>query len=307
MNKRIAAIDIGSHSILLTIVEKDLKQHPPFKILCEQIGMTGLARGLHETNFISEQSANRSLQVLHKYHDLIEQHRVQNCCVVATEALRLAKNGADFKQKAEKILKHSIEIISGDREAELSFWSVQKEFLPKESQKVVFDIGGASTEISIGSSQGIEQKESLKIGSVILSEKFGLQSVSESTKALSYVLSILENRPWKLLPSLGIGVAGTITTLLALEMNLTEYKRASVHKTELSTFRLKFWMEQILSMDLEARYRLPALPRNRADVFGGGLVIAYGLTQWFGWNKIYCMDSGVRFGLIYEMLGTQPK
>jgi len=300
---RASAIDIGSNSILLTIVEKD----KPLKVLFDEAYVVGLARGLGNQGVISEDSLQRALTVLAKCKETIQKYDVENLKVVGTEAFRKAKNGPQVKQKIEEVLACPLEIITGNREAELSFLGVQNEFKDSAASKIVFDIGGASTELCLGSESGINQLESLKIGSVLLTEKFGLMNAQQSDTsykdALTFVKNIIQASGWEPFQakSLGIGVAGTITNLLSIEKELKEYSRDAVHGKSISLKKMEYWLKEILHKTVEERKKIVGMHPDRADVFGGGLVIAVALTTYFGWKEIYCMDSGVRYGLLYEM------
>ncbi|MDB5039226.1 MAG: Ppx/GppA phosphatase [Bacteriovoracaceae bacterium] len=298
-NRRVAAIDIGSNSILLTIVEA----RTPLHILVDEATVTGLSKGLSKEGLIQPDRLKKSLDTLSKYRALLDEHDVKEVKVAATEALRKAKNGEEVRKQIEQVLKLPVDLIPGDREAELSFWSVQKDFADRKAKKLVFDIGGASTELCYGSDRGIEHRISLKVGSVLLSEKFGLKNKSDGSEASKYVWELLKPLNWKTEPCLGFGVAGTITTALAVEMKMTQYQRSKVHGQSISRDRIEFWRKEILSRNLDERRDLPGLPFDRADVFGGGVTIISVLMDYFKWNEVICMDSGVRFGLIYEMLG----
>lgn len=301
---RVAAIDIGSNSILLAIAEPGSAQAIPLKILVDEAHVTSLSKGVIQSKMISNASLERSFGVFRRYRELLDEFKIDRMKVVGTEVFRRANNGEDVRKKISEIIQAPVEIISGEREAELSFWSVQKEF-SNQSAKIVFDIGGASTEVCWGSENGIEKRVSLKVGSVVLTEQFGLNAKSKIEPALSHVKGLLREVEWtkSVPPTTGIGVAGTITTLFAVEQKLAHYSRSAVHGKTLSTERLQSWAEEVLKRTVQKRAELPGLPEDRADVFGGGLTIALALAQYFQWHQICCMDSGVRFGLLYEQLG----
>ncbi len=307
---RAAAIDIGSNSILLTIAEVGTTPSGiPLRLLHDEAQVTGLSKGLSVEGFITETAQNRAQPVLTRYAKLIQEMKASATLVTGTEAFRRAKNGNEVKTSFEKILGSRIEIISGDREAELSFWSVQKELSAQNLDRLnlVFDIGGASTELCLGNSDGIQQRISLKVGSVVLAEKFKLNEVCDPAAAISYVQEMIDRDvPWKtnVFGSTGIGVAGTITTLIAMEQRIDPYVRAKVHGQSISVAEVRARLENLCSKTPSQRAEHPGLPIDRADVITGGVSIALGLMQKFEWPKIACMDSGVRFGALYELLGV---
>jgi exopolyphosphatase/guanosine-5'-triphosphate,3'-diphosphate pyrophosphatase len=295
---RVAAIDIGSNSILLTIAERAR----PFEIIVDEARVTGLSKGLSLDGLIQQERLTKSLQVLQHYRSLLDEFGVKKVKVAATEALRKARNGEEVRQRIQEVLKLPVDLISGDREAELSFWSVQKEFPERKAKKLVFDIGGASTELAFGAETGILRKISLKVGSVLLTEKFGLKEKSDGTEACAYVEALLNELGWPNENCLGVGVAGTVTTAFAMEFKLETYERTKVHGHTISKRRIDHWKNEILSRNFEERGGIIGLPIDRADVFGGGICIISSLMSHFGWNEITCMDSGVRIGLIFELL-----
>lgn len=294
---KIAAIDIGSNSILLTIAEAGQS----LKIIVDEAHVTGLAKGLSKDGLIQPERLSKSLEVIQKYRGLLDQQNVKHIRVAATEATRKAKNGAEVCEKIEKILKLPVELISGDREAELSFWSVQNEYPDAAAKKIVFDIGGASTELALGSKEGIEKRISLKVGSVLLTERFGLDKPADPKPALNYVLDLLRELKWQEPTALGVGVAGTTTCLFAIHLKLKVYDRPSVHLKNISLADTETILKSVTSKNLSERSLMPGLPSDRADVFGGGICIIYALMKYFQWQSFICMDSGVRFGLLYEM------
>jgi len=306
-NEIAGAIDIGSNSILLTIARRGQSlSGVPLEILVDEAHVTGLSKGLEQSGKISEERLKHSLEILQKYRKYLDQFKVAKFEVVATEAFRKASNGADAKLAVEKILQSPLEIISGEREAELSFWSVQKEHRDSAANKIVFDIGGASTEVVLGSNAGIQKKISLKVGSVVLTEKFELQKKSSSDDVLNFLRTFIhENISWhdQAGSTLGIGVAGTMTTLIAIQNKMPVYDRNKVHGQKISIQDAQRILDLVLSKEGKDRSQsITGLSADRADVFGGGLSILVALSAAFRWSEVLCMDSGVRFGLLYEML-----
>lgn len=306
-----AAIDIGSNSILLTIVEFEENFSSP-KILHDEARVIGLAKGVHANGNISVESCERAKDCLRDYRSIIDRFSVEadHVRVAATEGLRRPRNGKEVRRELEEVLGFTIELISGQEEAELSFWSVEHEFESSpEASKVVFDIGGASTELIWGNRQGPQRLCSIPMGCVLLSEAFGLDKESEAIAAQSHFESLMMRENFfKELPDLssveGFGVAGTMTSLIAVAQSISPYKREKVHGQSIFQKQVIEWRDKILSLPLEKRKQLVGLEPKRADVFGAGLVILSCLMKAFQWNKVRCADSGVRFGLLYQMAPT---
>lgn len=300
MGERFGAVDIGSNSLLLTIIEKA----NPYRILHDEAHVTGLAKGLTKDGMIQPERQKKSEAILKNYGELVKKYQVKKFKAVTTEALRRAANGLVVKKSLEENLQYPIELIDGNREAELSFFSVQKEYSDKKISKIVFDIGGASTELCLGNEDGISKKISLKVGSVVATEKFQLQKPASPEEALKYIESLIAESPFKeaKVESVGIGVAGTITTLAAMILKLEKYDREKVHLLKIKKSDVDSLVKKVLSLSTDERGKIPGLTLDRADVFGGGILIIKALMDYFKWPEIICMDSGVRFGLLYEML-----
>lgn len=298
-----AAVDIGSNSLLLSVVESDGIQ---FRILEDESHVTGLAKGVLAGSDASPEKIDRSVQVLRRYSEILERYAVQSFQAVATEGIRRLGNADVVRQALEAALQRPIQIIPPLREAELSFWSVQKAHPNSKTPKLVFDIGGASTEIIYGDSHGIKRMCSLKLGSVVLSDRLKLQEAQDPELPLQEVLRLLEasefNDLRSLAPVIPVGVAGTMTVLISVDRKLETFTRDQVHLQKISTERVRHWQQKICRLNLHERYTLPGLPRDRADVFSGGTSIVLGLAEFFKWTDITCMDTGIRFGLLYEML-----
>ncbi len=298
---RLAAIDIGSNSLLISIIETDGKN---LNLLVDECRVTGLAKGVKSGTAISPERLEKSRSALREYSELIQKFKPETVKAVATEGLRRLGNSEETKKELEKALGQPIELISGIREAELSFWSVQKAHPELSAEKIVFDIGGASTELILGNDQGIQKKCSLKLGSVVLSDLFNLQEKNDGIAAMAHVQKILKESEFADMKgsTLGVGVAGTMTTLIAVWKQITSFERDLVHLKKIPRSELSKWRTKIISLNLEERRYIPGLPFDRADVFGGGLTIALALAEHFKWDELTCMDSGIRFGLLYEMM-----
>jgi exopolyphosphatase/guanosine-5'-triphosphate,3'-diphosphate pyrophosphatase len=300
---RVAAIDIGSNSILCTIAERS-NNSSGYSLLYDEANVTGLSRGLGAGQLISSENLARSLRVIQTYKQKLDEFEPSRVQVVGTEAFRRAKNGEEIRNEISKCLGHEVQIIDGPREAELSFWSVQKDHPQFQIDKLVFDIGGASTELCWGNNQGIKERISLRIGSVVLTENFGLNVPASPDPAMDHLAGLLSALKWNedAKKAIGIGVAGTMTSIIAINQSLSVYERSRVHGQSISRIALHEMRDHFLKLSVSDRTQVVGLEPARAEVFGGGLCIALALAEYFNWNSIECRDAGVRFGLIFEML-----
>lgn len=281
-----------------------------FRILEDVSQVTGLVKGVQKNAIVSEDNVSRALKVIHNFRSRILAQQVSEVKAVATEGLRKPANGEEIRKRLEAALGFPIQIIDGEREAELSFWSVQKTFLETNRLKLVFDIGGASTELILGDANGIQSKVSLKLGSVVLTEMFGLNTKSNPEKAMSFALEKIGASGISTVSAseaLGIGVAGTMTTMIAMDQGITEFSREKVSGQSITRSRVDELLKQVCQRNLENRSDIQGLPKDRADIIGGGLCIALALCQFFSWEKLVCVDAGIRIGLLLDGLdGNLP-
>jgi exopolyphosphatase/guanosine-5'-triphosphate,3'-diphosphate pyrophosphatase len=301
----VGAIDIGSNSILLSIA-KPSNEPAGYELIYDEARVTGIAKGLGPQDEVSEKALEKSTQCLRDYSSILRKHAVEKLQVVATEGLRKPKNSLEIKAVLEKALGQPIEIIDGNREAELSFKSVAYEISDESSESLVFDIGGASTEIVYGRGTSIVRKESLRIGSVLLCRQFNMSETSTYGEAVAFVKEMLKkssfNEGSKYSRATAAGVAGTITSLASILLEQADYSREKVHGYKVKLESLTETLARLSKLPLFKRMSVAGLAPERADVFPAGLSIATALAEHFSWKEFSCMDSGVRIGLIYEML-----
>ncbi len=142
---RYAAIDCGSHSTRLLIMQGD-------DSLVREVELTKLADGLTDTGALQPAALDRVYETLGRFRSLLDEHGVEPTRVraAATAAVRDASNGAEFLHRATEILGSTVEILSGTAEGELTFLGATRELDPADGPFLVIDIGGASTEFSYG-------------------------------------------------------------------------------------------------------------------------------------------------------------
>jgi exopolyphosphatase/guanosine-5'-triphosphate,3'-diphosphate pyrophosphatase len=301
--RTIAVIDLGSNSFLLSIAQTD--DENGFRVILDEAQVVGLVKKLDSSSCVAAPSLERARACLARYRELISVHGVDEVVAVATESLRRPQNSEAVRSELERVLGHRIEIISGEREASLSFSSVRLDPLCPMGNIVVFDIGGASTEVVCAQGPQPQSLISIPIGSVLLTERFQLDRPTDFMPALDEMKEVFAQANLSVLhPSSGVGVAGTVTSLVATDLSLSAYDRQKVHGRVFDKERLKTWIAKLSQMSLEERKKIVGLTPQRADVFLGGLIIILGLMEHFKWSSFYCFDSGVRYGLLYEKFAS---
>jgi exopolyphosphatase/guanosine-5'-triphosphate,3'-diphosphate pyrophosphatase len=235
---------------------------------------------------------------------------------VGTSALRDAQGAERFLSEAERILGRRPRVIAGDEEAELTFRGALSG-LDVQGALLVFDVGGGSTELILGHAGGeIARRLSLDIGSVRLFERHVRSDPPTPSELAAIEKDVTlqlatwswgfgpgdEGLPIREAPVTLVGVAGTVTTLKAVELGLTPYDGARVHGAALTLSAVEAWCAKLASLPQAKRQALPGLEPKRADVIVAGALIVQGVLRAAKAAKMLVSDRGVRFGLLEALL-----
>ena len=300
--KRVASIDIGTNTILLLIAKVEGgKIHPLF----EMETVARLGEGVQKNGTLLKEAMDRGLQTLAQYLKWCQEMEVQKFFAAGTSALREAKNSEDFLKLAKEKLNLSIEVISGEEEAQLSFLAVAEDLQEREKPILVVDVGGGSTEFILGKGDQISQWISLPLGSVRFTEEF-LHSdpVQEDNwkKMEGRIREHLVNIPHSQEPLSMVAVGGTATTLASVEQGLEDFIAEKIHHFVLKKEALKNQLLLYRSKTIEERKKIAGLPIARADVILAGGTILYLAMEELNCPSVLISCHGVRYGLLYKRL-----
>jgi exopolyphosphatase/guanosine-5'-triphosphate,3'-diphosphate pyrophosphatase len=296
-----ASIDIGSNTLLLLITDDTGGTLRPIVDECD---FGRLGQGLAHSNNLHPDAVARSLEVVRRYRTLMDAHELAGVACVGTQALREAENRDVFVGPAEEILGCTIEIIAGEREAELVATAVIKDFPERcQDELLCVDVGGASTEFIRIRGGELVSVVSLPIGAVRLSEAFLTSDPPTATEtknlyeAISAQLATLE------LPEKAqlVGSAGTATSIASIALALEQYDPIQIHGYELSRKVVGSVAQSLLSTTVADKRQLTGLAPKRADVIAGGVAIYDRVMQELGASAMLVSDRGVRWGLAYEL------
>ena len=292
---RVAGIDIGSNTSLLLIVEKTDKG---FEVLSDKIYFTRLAENIQKNFQISESALSRLDQAFRSMRDNLDQWRVKELSIVATSASRQAVNKNRIFELGDKYDLSPIEIISAEKEAELTFIGSFFGLGHSAEKPLVIDIGGGSTEFVCS-----KKSYSLNIGSVSLTEKFLSHKALtdlEKTKLTQYIQKKIKPIEKFLQDNheLLIFTAGTPTTLAFMEKQTSDMNE--IHGLVLKKEQAQFWLEKLSKLTVEERKSVPFLPEHRTDVIVSGLSLLLNILDQTGKNEFIVSATGVRYGLVLE-------
>ncbi|MCA9296777.1 MAG: Ppx/GppA family phosphatase, partial [Phycisphaerales bacterium] len=301
--ERLAAIDVGTNTIRLVVVE--VASDRTFRVIDDERVRTRLGRSITETNALGDRAMADSAEAIAHFKNIAEGYGVNRLRAVATSAVRDATNGEAFASMIQSTIGIPLEIIPADEEARLAFLAVSSAFELGTNEVAVVDVGGGSTEVVLSSGEVIERICPLRLGAVKLTEQFGAQSAitGESYKAMrQYIRRHLRKKIGKppFTPNLLIGTGGTFTNLAAMVMNrgvsgdVSENMPQSVRGYELQRSELKHFLNLLRKMPASERQGVPGLKADRADIIVAGLTIVDCLLKYLGVNRVRIHDQGIR-------------
>ena len=307
--RRFAFIDIGTNTILCLIAE--LKNDGSFDVLDDLAEITRLGQGVHQTGRISPEGEERSLKVLQRYLERCKRLNVEEIIAVGTSALRDARNSAEVRARFKEQLGLDVRVISGDEEAAYSFLAVQQGLPLNRSELLVVDVGGGSTEFIRGNAAGVVEAISINVGSVRLTEQFLHSDPVQTEECEKMVVAIekeLTRLPDQWLKDSSIltlvGIAGTFTTLSAVEKKLVCYTHGEVHGSRLTLIEVRRQVALFQGKTITERKAIPGLEPKRADVILAGACLIERIMTLFHSERVIVSDQGVRYGLLHECLKT---
>jgi exopolyphosphatase/guanosine-5'-triphosphate,3'-diphosphate pyrophosphatase len=278
---RVAAIDQGTNTTRLLVADVD--DGCVHEVL-RRTTITRLGEGVDDRRRLLPVPIARVRNVLAEYRRDAERLGAERTLLVATSAVRDADNGEAFLGEIEWSYGFETRLLAGQEEAELTLRGIGA----VDDETAVVDIGGGSTEIAM-----TRGHVTLNIGSVRQTEQFGedVDAIARHVRAL-----LARHVPDDLRPARAIGVAGTVTTLAALDLRLPEYDRKRVHGHVLSGDGVEEQLARLAALPLEERKHVPALEPERAPVIVAGTTILRELLSYLGLDRIEVSERGILHG-----------
>lgn len=297
-----ASIDIGTHSVLLLVAKKTSKGE--IESISDKIEITRLGEGLQSSGKISAEAEERTIRAIKKHLDVCNHFGAEKVKAVGTAALRKAKNARDFISRAKRELALDVEVISGEKEARLTYEASALDF---GKSITVLDIGGGSTEFIFGPPP--LNLKSVQAGCVTLTERF-FKSDPPLSRQISSLRSHLRtlfsaNVDTTETPSTNevIATAGTATSIMAMIFELEPYDGRMVHGQKLSIEALEELIKSMQKKSIAELKKIKGLMPERAHVILCGAVILHEAMRHLECKEVTISDRGVRWGVVYETLG----
>jgi exopolyphosphatase/guanosine-5'-triphosphate,3'-diphosphate pyrophosphatase len=300
---RVAAIDIGTNTVLLLVAEPG--QGGALVPVAERATITRLGEGVDRSRRLAAAAVGRTRACLEDYARLVRELGADRIAVVGTSAMRDAAGGEELRGHVRTLFGVDAKVLSGDEEARLTFRGALSGLgLSAVGQVGVFDIGGGSTEVVLGSMNGgsplLSFSESFDVGSVRLTERHG-EDRDALTAAARAAFAGVPRLPSDHFP---VGIAGTMTTLAAVSLGLEPYAGEEVHGHVMDREDLAQVLDRLASLDLATRQHVRGMEPKRADVIIAGACLALCLLEHWSARKVVISDRGVRWGLAEELAGA---
>ncbi|MEE4246915.1 MAG: exopolyphosphatase [Kangiellaceae bacterium] len=297
----VAAIDLGSNSFHLTIAKLE---HNNLQIISRLKEKVRLAEGLGTDNVLDREAQQRALTCLSNFKQRIGDFNPKRVRVVGTFTLRKAKNSQKLITEGQKILGYPIEIISGKEEARLIYEGVSH-FQHSKKKQLIIDIGGGSTEFSIGEAYDPILLDSLQMGCVSFTKRYF--SNNKLTKAnfkraitaaqveLVSIADLYLREGWELC----IGTSGTIESILDI------CREADLGRSNITGECLTQLQNKLIDLKTIEQLNLPSLSENRREILPAGLAILIAIFKSLKLTHMNVSPAALREGVIYELVGIE--
>ncbi|WP_327268549.1 Ppx/GppA family phosphatase [Streptomyces sp. NBC_01218] len=308
---RVAAIDCGTNSIRLLVADVD-PATGSFTELDRRMRIVRLGQGVDRTGRLAPEALERTFAACREYAGVIGELGAGTVRFVATSASRDAENSADFVRGVHEILGVEPEVITGDQEAQLSFDGATTELHRDSghglaSPYLVVDIGGGSTEFVLGD-ETVRAARSVDIGCVRMTERHLVQDgarIDPPTEAriaairadVEAALDLAaETVPLTEAATL-VGLAGTVTTIAAIALDLQEYDSEAIHHSRISLARVERITTSLLASTHADRAAIPSMHPGRVDVIASGALILQALMRRTGAQEIVVSEHDILDGI----------
>ncbi len=286
---RVGVVDIGTNSMRLLVTDG-------VQEVGRWVEVTGLGKGVDASGKLERDAVDRTIDVLRSFGEIMDRERVERRAAIATSASRDAVNSEEFLERAETVLGVRPEVIGGDREGQLAFSGATADL--DAGTYVVSDIGGGSSEFVTA-----DAAVSIDIGSVRLSDRILVDrppSADQMERAVNHVRDLFADVAME-----GdlVGVAGTWTSLAAIDLELPEYDRERTHRHRLSWEAVDELVDYLAGMTLEETAAIPSLEPGRAPVILAGAVIARCVIGALDEEAALVSERDSLDGLAAELLG----
>jgi exopolyphosphatase / guanosine-5'-triphosphate,3'-diphosphate pyrophosphatase len=304
---RVAAIDCGTNSIRLLVADVDGDR---LTDVVRRMEIVRLGEGVDRSGRLSDAGLRRTFAALDDYATVIRRHDVERIRMVATSATRDAANRSVFVDGVVTRLGVAPEVVTGDEEAALSFDGATRELRGGTggfpAPYLVCDIGGGSTEFVLGDEDGMRSARSVDVGCVRLTERHlhddpptaeQVESARRDVRrALADVRQAVDVQAARTL----VGLAGSVTTVVALALGLDRYRPERIHHARVDAAAVHRVATSLLSMARAERAALPVMHPGRVDVIGAGALVLDAVVDDLGVGELVASEHDILDGIAFS-------
>ena len=294
--KRVAVIDVGTNSTRLLVADVADGRVSP---LDRRSTVTRLGRGVDLSGHLASEAIEDVCTAIAGYVGVLEELEVETVDAIATSAVRDADNGSAFIAELRERFALSARVLDGEEEARSTYLGATSETLPSEPTLVV-DIGGGSTELIVGSGREISFHDSLQVGVVRHTERHissDPPTAGEMEALAADVRNLIEDSVGAgIEASRAIAVAGTPTSLAAVELGLEPYDPSRVHGHVLALPSIQRMLSRLASVPLAERVEIPGLHPDRAPNIVAGVVILVETMRAFEIEEVTVSEHDILYG-----------
>ncbi|MFC9705913.1 exopolyphosphatase [Streptomyces sp. NPDC056943] len=297
---RVAGIDCGTNSIRLLVADV----HPETGDLVEldrRMTIVRLGQGVDKTGRLAPEALERTFAACRAYAEVIKELGAERLRFVATSASRDAENRDEFVNGVVEILGVEPEVITGDQEAAFSFTGATGE-LYGDDRRLVVDIGGGSTEFVTGNKH-VEAARSVDIGCVRLTERHVRHDppTAEEVAAIRADVRAALDLAAETVP-IGsaetlVGLAGSVTTVAAIALGLTEYDSEKIHHSRISAAQVAEVTDRLLASTHDERAAIPVIHPGRVDVIIAGALVLREIVERVGASEVVVSEHDILDGI----------
>jgi exopolyphosphatase/guanosine-5'-triphosphate,3'-diphosphate pyrophosphatase len=302
---RVAVADLGTNSTRLLIA--DIGASGTIEEVERLLTITRLGEGVDERRLLGETPRRRVVDTLEQYAARADAHGAGPRLAVATSAVRDAANRDAFLAEVAATGFQPL-LLSGSEEALATFRGVLSTRPRTREGTVVVDVGGGSTEIVLGGPDGVRWERSFDVGCVRMTERFlGEDRIAPSARAAcrAAVDEAFAAIPDEVVAGTrdAVGVAGTVTTLAALDLGLPGYDAERIHGHRLARAAVRDWEDRLCALDLAGRRALAAMEEGRAPVICGGVIVLAAAMDRLGLQDIDVSERDILHGAALLAVG----
>jgi exopolyphosphatase/guanosine-5'-triphosphate,3'-diphosphate pyrophosphatase len=309
---RIAALDLGSNSFHLLVVEARLDGS--FLPLAREREMLRLGDLVARTGEIGEQATEQAIEVLRRFRAVYESQHADEIVALGTAALREAADGVRFVDRVREEAGIKIEVVDGLREAELIFTAVRSSVLIDPGPALATDLGGGSLELTVGDRSGLAFAASLRLGVGRLTAEFlpsDPPTPAELGRARARIIEELTpvlDEALELKPRMLIGSSGTFVALARLAATVRDGSApAAINQLTVSADDFAAIAKRVYTSTASERARLPGIDARRAELLPAGLAVLEELMAATSLHEMTISEWALREGIVLDAIGAHDR